>query len=290
MVAFLEKPDNQVFMRMPFRSQLENFGVNVSFKKESSLGLTPKKEVLELLLRLRPKFNGHSLIRVGPNGDGGYLIPNDLRGVTANFSPGCDLLVGFERDLYEKYEINSFICDSEEKKPPSHEKFIHFTPVWIAPSTTAPNFLSLRDWISNLNQGGSEKLLQMDIEGAEYLSILALNSELLNEFRIIVIEIHYLEMVKNYLMFNNVIKPFFDHLLESFDVVHLHPNNCCGNFAYADFVFPRIMEVTFHRKDRRQESLVNAVTPNSLDFNCVKGNPKLRIDWLHLENIMRSFT
>lgn len=48
--------------------------------------------------------------------------------------------------------------------------------------------------------------------------------------------------------------------------------------------------MTFHRKDRRQESLVNAVTPNSLDFNCVKGNPKLRIDWLHLENIMRSFT
>jgi hypothetical protein len=50
--------------------------------------LTPRLELVALLERLYPVEGGHPLIRVGPDGDGGYLLPDDLSGIVACFSPG----------------------------------------------------------------------------------------------------------------------------------------------------------------------------------------------------------
>ena len=36
---------------------------------------------------------------MGENNDGGYLIPNDLSGVTKNYSAGVGTLTKFEKDL-----------------------------------------------------------------------------------------------------------------------------------------------------------------------------------------------
>ena len=43
-----------------------------------------------VLAWLSPCSNGHSLIRVGAARDGGYLVPDDLEGIVACFSPGTD--------------------------------------------------------------------------------------------------------------------------------------------------------------------------------------------------------
>ncbi len=42
---------------------------------------------------------GIDLIRVGGDADGGYLIPDDLAGIEACFSPGVDTVATFERDM-----------------------------------------------------------------------------------------------------------------------------------------------------------------------------------------------
>ena len=51
---------------------------------------------------------------------------------------------------------------------------------------------------------GQDFLLQMDIEGGEYLSLLATPQELLRRFRIIVLEVHYVECWAHPLFFNTV--------------------------------------------------------------------------------------
>ena len=56
---------------------------------------TPKSDVLNLIQKLHPKKTIKPLIRMGPNGDGGYLIPDDLEGIEACFSPGVDQVSGF---------------------------------------------------------------------------------------------------------------------------------------------------------------------------------------------------
>lgn len=39
------------------------------------------------------------LIRLGPNGDGGYLVPDDLTGIEACFSPGVCATSEFENTV-----------------------------------------------------------------------------------------------------------------------------------------------------------------------------------------------
>ena len=47
-----------------------------------------QSEVINLISSLRPKKSTTELFRIGPNRDGGYLVPSGLDGVEACFSPG----------------------------------------------------------------------------------------------------------------------------------------------------------------------------------------------------------
>ena len=130
----------------------------------------------------------------------------------------------------------------------------------------------------------NELLLQMDIEGAEYKTLMCTPSNVLEKFRIIVIEFHSLNNFIDYNGFQNLYKPVVYKLLEGFDVVHFHANNCCGNWQVLDFEIPRVVEVTFHRKDRRLQPLQPTVTPNLLDQENVAEKPDIQINW---EEIVR---
>ena len=258
----------------PFRNHLESLGINFSHNTTTT-GLTPKNEVIELLNRLRPNDNGHNLIRIGGLGDGGYLIPDDLSGICELFSPGSNQLSSFERDIAERWQIKSFICDSIEEKPTDLSRFQDFTAAWVGPYSDGEKFISLEDWVSEKSQTSGDLLLQMDIEGAEFQTLISTPLDTLNRFRIIVIEIHFLEALKNRWAFELVYAPFFDKILQQFDVVHLHPNNCCGLWNYGEFQYPRIIELTLHRKDRSRHLRPLATSKHELDYPCVNTNPEI---------------
>ncbi len=59
-------------------------------------GSTDAKQLRALLGRLSPLSSDKELIRMGPRGDGGYLLPDDLAGIEALFSPGVNEVSGFE--------------------------------------------------------------------------------------------------------------------------------------------------------------------------------------------------
>jgi hypothetical protein len=146
-----------------------------------TLGLTPLSDNYAILNKRRLQNNRWELIRIGAASDGGYLIPDDLQGVHNCFSPGSDLLWDFENALAERYGIKSFICDSAEKRPPNLSELPDFTQGWIGPATTLGQTISIGDWILSKNLTDSNMILQMDIEGAEFLSILSLSEkDLLN--------------------------------------------------------------------------------------------------------------
>jgi len=258
----------------PIRSYLENFGINLSLNSKTT-GLTPRKDVIELLNRLRPQDNGHNLIRIGGLGDGGYLLPDDLSGIGELFSPGSNQLSNFEKDIADRWKIKSFICDSIEEKPTDLSPFQDFTPSWVGPYSDGEKFISLEDWVREKSQASGDLLLQMDIEGAEFQTLISTPLETLNRFRIIVIEIHFLEALKNRWAFELVYAPFFNKILQQFDVIHLHPNNCCGLWNYGEFQYPRIIELTLHRKDRSRHLRPLATSKHELDYPCVNTNPEI---------------
>jgi hypothetical protein len=254
-------------------------GIGIAFKSSDVHGMTSKKLLREYLDKFQPVENGVPLIRIGGGGDGGYLIPDDLLGITECFSPGSDLLWNFERDLAEKYEIRSHICDDITKRPRDLTEFQVFTPLWLG-KVTRGNLISLPDWISNSKVNPHEDfLLQIDIEGAEWDVLSHLDPPTLSKFRIIVVEFHFLSQLRNRLAFEKIFKPALDQLHELFDVVHSHPNNCCGYFVNDGINFPQVIEVTFHRKDRAIHNFGFRKIPNSSDVKSVKSRPEIRFPW-----------
>lgn len=270
-------------MQVPkaIRRLTDYLGINLTLRSQS-LGMTPFHQVIDLLKELTPKNYGHQEIRIGGNDDGGYVVPNDFTGVTECFSPGCAGYWHFEEFLETKFGIHSHICDSEDQRPKNLGHKQDFEPYYLGPATEK-NYITLEDWVNKVQLSHkNEFILQIDIESAEYLTLIATSSELLKRFRIIVIELHHLEVIKNRHAFEMLYRPFFTKLLDSFDVTHAHANNCCGNWHYRDISFPVTLELTLHRKDRRLSEGKPKIGLSNLDFPNLPDVPELRIEWAQI--------
>ena len=222
-------------------------------------------ELTDLLRTLRPYESGIPLTRVGSNVDGGYLLPDDFLGISRCISPGCDGLWEFERQLWSSHGIPSVICDREEKKPSDLPKEFSYVDAFIGFQEDTDN-VTLQSLVdSNCEEGEADLILQMDIEGSEYLSILATPESTLKKFRIMVLELHYLEDVNREIFTHNIFGPFLQRLTKDHTVVHFHPNNCCGTWKRGSLDFPRVIEITLLRNDRLKTRGVHATIPNILD-------------------------
>jgi hypothetical protein len=81
-------------------------------------------DVLDLIARLRPQDCGKDLIRIGGDGDGGYLLPDDLQGIQHCFSPGVGAVADFESHL-ASLNIRSFLADySVDSLPTERPEFV----------------------------------------------------------------------------------------------------------------------------------------------------------------------
>ena len=104
----------------------------------------------------------------------------------------------------------------------------------------------------------------MDIEGSEYEAIISTPDDVLNSFRIMVIEFHYLEKLFDPFVYR-FYRSCFDKILKYFHVVHIHPNNCCGSVRKNDIEIPRVMEFTFYNHSRACATSHTRSFPHALD-------------------------
>jgi hypothetical protein len=209
---------------------------------------TKGENLAQLLQKLVPVSTNHKLIRVGGPNDGGYLIPDDLSTIQFCFSAGVGDNTTFESQLFTDFGIKSHLLDFSVFSP--KKPFVEsFTKLWLSSSSRKENSITLTNWVNKYKKPNSECILKIDIEGAEYESLLVTPAEIISEFAIIVIEFHDTETWSEPSYFK-VIEHIFGKLLEYYYVVHLHPNNCCGLTNIDGFFVPRVFELTLHRKDR----------------------------------------
>jgi len=227
----------------------------------------------EVWRKLLPTGNGHDLIRIGSTNDGGYLVPDDLDGIQECFSPGAVVSWAFEEELGKRFGIHSHICDGTIERFPEFEYLTEFTAKNVGPSSTGSE-ISFEEWISH-RKSESDLILQMDIEGAEYLIIPSLNRDTLSQFRVIVLELHDLQLSSTASFFTLQLNYMLEKFLLDFDLIHMHPNNAGGKFFFCGKEFPKIVELTFHRKDRYKSKSV-AVLPHSLDQDNVSHKPTMK--------------
>lgn len=231
--------------------------------------------VLELLEKLTPHETGLDLIRVGGDHDGGYLIPNDLSEIQSCVSPGCDKKIQFELDLFEKFGITSLLIDKVDGKPQLRIDAYEFIEKWVGPFDSE-EYISLASLLERTKAG--DIILQMDIEGAEYRSLLATSEKDLSRFRIMVIEFHFMSLIKNRTFLEYTASLLFEKLLTTHVIVHAHPNNAVKSWTYHGLEYPEVIELTFLRRDRIRSLLKKAKLPNELDQPNIPGNLEPRIN------------
>jgi hypothetical protein len=222
---------------------------------------------------LKPKLTSLPLTRIGGNGDGGYLVPLDLNEIEVCISPGSNKEWRFEKDLYDRFGIKSAIIDKIENKPIDLYSEFTFTDSWLG-TISGNRIKTLESCIEGLKIDLSRDLmLQMDIEGAEYEVLFSMPETLLKRFRILIIEFHYSERFKNRELFEAYFAKVFDRLNAYFEVLHFHPNNCCGVWEYREHSLPSVFELTLVRRDRIDGVLGFSEIPHVLDSDCVSDLP-----------------
>jgi hypothetical protein len=241
---------------------------------------TNKAEVLDLIEKLFPKKTEKPLIRMGPNGDGGYLLPDDLENIEACFSPGVDQTSGFEEDC-SRAGMKLFLADKSVDYPPIKlpaEKF-NFIKKFIG-YTQNDDYITMDEWVNQANlKEDSDLLLQMDIEGFEYFTFINMTLSLQKRFRIIVIELHSLHKLWDEEFFK-LASAALEKILQTHTCVHIHPNNCCGVDKKHGVKTARLAEFTFLRNDRGILNEYQSSFPHPLDFDCTdKESLILSDDW-----------
>lgn len=235
--------------------------------------------VRHFLETIRPVETEHALLRYGSEFDGGYLVPDDLAGIAACFSPGVQDNASFELQVAER-GIPCFLADYSVDTSPADHPLIDFQRSFIGASRTGI-YTTLNDWVAEKAPEDGDLLLQMDIEGAEYEALLATDPEVLARFRIMVVEFHGLDGVFSKRVLP-IIEATFRKILPHFHIVHIHPNNCLPEVRYRDCDIPPVMEFTFLRKDRAQEVTPATTFPHPLDQPNRPGNPDVTLPALWL--------
>jgi hypothetical protein len=239
-----------------------------------------------LIEPLIPRDGGHELVRIGGDGDGAYLLPDDLAGIEACFSPGVNNVKHFEDHLAAACGIKSFMCDFTSDVARLQTPLIpgrqFFAKKWLDTDAGADS-IDINAWIQGNTQPGSDLLLQMDIEGAEYRNLLHASVQTLSRFRVIALELHDLGSLGDSAFREGLFVPTLRKLAALFTCVHAHPNNCCGISRFgSELPVPNVLEVTFLRNDRLRRRGKRLTLPHPLDVINVPGKPPLALEgpWL----------
>lgn len=249
-----------------FAPRLRSFFLNKGFFLSRVIDKSRLDEFFDLI---QTNQKSCQLIRIGGEGDGGYLIPDDLSDINECFSPGVSDIAQFENELLSR-GIKCYLADYSVDAPPFQHNDIDFEKKFLGIENNQ-KFTRLSSWVHRKHASNSDLILQMDIEGAEYQILLDSSDELLANFRIMVIEFHHLNRLYEIFSFD-LIELVFRKLLKQFYIVHIHPNNCRKAVEHFGYSIPPVMEFTFMRKDRLLGFEPNSPKfPHELDSPNVKG-------------------
>ena len=253
-----------------------------------------RDKILKFFSFIKPENYGIELLRIGGKSDGGYLLPDDLVGLKSCFSPGVGNSIEFENALAKNYGIQSYLADPTIQHPNYIPVEMDFSQVGISYCTEKSSIydmgskqrkqfdvVSLEDFLNQkIPKNETDLLLQMDIENTEYLSLLSTKPEVLQRFRIIVVEFHSIPSIFEEKYFTEIIEPLFLKIKNVFYVAHIHANNGAEPIKILNYKIPHGIEVTFHNRNRVDltNKVLIADCYNKLDEPSDPNKPEIKID------------
>lgn len=239
-------------------------------------------EVLKNLILYNPIQNK---IRIGRNGDGGYVIVD-------NYNYDCFISAGlleeitFELDFVKKYpNLLNVVFDGSIEKPINLPSNIEFVKKFIGINDNY-TFTNLKKYVTEYNN----VFIKLDIEGEEWEWIKSFE-DFFPKVKQIVFEAHGIffgdvpDFFKFY--FSNSLKiEWPNNILDSLKIlnkthylVHVHQNSISPFIKFNENFYPTVFDLTFIRKDSEIEGLnKNKLPIKNIDFPT--GSPYMSNDFI----------
>lgn len=189
-----------------------------------------------LLAELQPvALKNCTLERFGEANDGGYLMcANLLDGVESGYSYGISGYDQWGCDISTKLKVplHQYDCfDTRAPACPAGETIFHAECVAASHSTVEERlFDSIENHLAKNGDRGKRVVVKMDVEGAEWESLLSTSDEVFQRIDQLAIEFHWIRNAQGEWMFDTRYPALIQLLKKHFHVAHLHFNNysCTG--------------------------------------------------------------
>lgn len=222
---------------------------------------------------------------MGPEQDGGYVVPEAIFDVEGLISPGVGSSCDFDQTIANHGAPVLMIDHTVTGPPAPHDRF-QFLKMELS-AFDSETEISVKSAVAAMG-AGRDLALQMDIEGAEWTVLSSTDQHTLDSFKVMVIEFHNFHILVTSATGLSTAKNVFRRLRRSHEVAHVHVNNCCKGFwlpaannappVYA----PSTFELTMVRRDSFDVTMRPARIPSELDFKNLghKPIPTLPQEWL----------
>lgn len=200
------------------------------------------------------------LIRIGRDGDGGYVIAQPHgTGTVVSIGVGEDN----SADLWfaeRGWQVVEW--DPTISSPPALHPAITFHARGLGPASVDGR-ANLPDIIEASDVQGSA-ILMIDIEGEEYLPDIGMQARNLSVFDQIVIELHDLHRILDP-EHRSRVEALVEELLEGHEVIHLHVNNSAPLHRVRGLPLPGVIEVTLAARRLAKSEPIGQDLPMHLD-------------------------
>jgi hypothetical protein len=234
---------------------------------------TLQQEIRAALSLITPmKALNRSKARVGREGDGGYVMIDDLDGGGVCYSIGIGPDVSWDIEMAQRgWTVYQY--DHTVGEPPSLHPNCHFYPIGIAPADDAPNLKRL-DTI--LKQNGhtdrTDMVLKVDVEGSEWRCFECLEPGFFGRFRQFIAELHWMDhlIVPD---FRFRFRQVLNSVRRTHECVHIHANNYSKIVVTQGIPIAEVYEVSFVRRSDYIFVENDDPFPTDLDLPCNRAVP-----------------
>lgn len=233
-----------------------------------ALACTWPRPVQQRALAVARMLKPHALVgarkvRVGGDGDGGYVMVDDLDGVETAFSLGVGPNVDWDYEMAERGLIVHQFDHTVAGPPRAHPNF-RFHPRMIAATETegADTLVSMLDHAATHRPHSS--ILKIDIENAEWGVFAQAHRDVFDKFSQVLCEFHAFEHFAEDWHFRAAYDGL-SRLKEHFEVVHVHANNSAGVAFIGGASIPYVIEATLVARARYDTRPSRETFPTALD-------------------------
>jgi hypothetical protein len=248
-----------------YQEMIINNSTSRSNNKVQNLGY---QTLLKVLYLLRPKSVGDTnMIRIGPKGEGGYVIYNNINTIDKLISIGVAKDTAFEEDFLRHSNINpkAHLFDHTDRPVRHLPTGIIFHSLGLGRvDDPEKNLLSLETISQNYLEQGEKCLLKVDIDESEYSTFPFVSPETFSRFEQIILELHSISEDK---ILNGDINSVIKNITENFFVIHIHPNSFEPWINVFGICLPKVVEITFLNK-KYTNLICNEISifPSKLDY------------------------